>query len=129
MSIKSAVEKMLHREFDNSGMNGLVRMLQINYSMRNIKANVTGSGNEVKIDFVDKEQIENQIQLRRIINNPMYYPNSDVKKAHEIVEQMRAGISQGITTQTHKDKQMFINAKVNKVTFSIGGVYFTSVSL
>jgi hypothetical protein len=128
MSIKKGVENFVQGQFGNSGIDGIVQMMQMNYSMRGAPVQVTGSGNEIKVNMLGEDMVEQFSTITRIVNNPGAYSSADVTQAKALNEQFKTGISQG-KPQSPQDKQMFANARVTKLTFLIGGLYVTTVNL
>lgn len=128
MSIKRDAENFIQNQFGNSGIQGLVDMMQMNYTMRGKAAKVTGFGNEIKVNLLEADLVDHFSTVMRIINNPAIYAASDVTQAKALLEQLKTNLSQG-KPRTAQDRQMFINARVTKLTFQIDGQSVVSVPL
>lgn len=119
---------MIQNQYGNSGVDGIVNLMQMNYSMKGVPVEVSGAGNEVTIDFQVPSMVESYHTCLRIVNNPMIYSSADVAEAKRLIEKTRNDISQA-KPQTAQDRQMFAKARVTKLTFRIGGVDLVSVPL
>ncbi|WP_295772382.1 hypothetical protein [uncultured Mucilaginibacter sp.] len=128
MSVKKEIENMLHNQFGNSGIQGLVDLMQLNYNMHGKPVKVSGFGNEITVDMQGEDMVEQYTLIDRIVKNPGAYSSADVTQAKSLHEQFKNGIAQG-KPQSPQDKEMFSNARVTKLTFLIGGLHVTTVNL
>ena len=111
----------------NTGMEGLVRFLKINYSMHQKNVEVSYIGSELIIDVHESEIVEMYKEIKEILGNKNDYPSSDVFEATKALNILKNTDLERLKAQTREERNLFKKAGVNKVTSFIGGEYISAV--
>lgn len=122
------LESFIQNQYGNKGISGLVELMQLNYDMRGAQANVSAAGNEIIVNMTEPDIVEAFETLEYIVSHSLDYSHAEFEQAHQLLQQMRNDIGQ-VNHNTPQDRAMFINARVSKVTFKVGGAFVVSVPI
>ena len=108
-------------------MKELVNLLQMNYSMNNVKAFVSSNGNELIVNIKDDEIVSTYYQMKEILNNRNRYSPIDISTAEKFMSSIKENSIQGIKNQNPQDRAFFIQAGVKKYTALVDGNHLYTI--
>jgi len=123
MSDKQKIEQVLQESYGSSGIAGLVKLMQLNYNMRNLSMFVSykplHGGFIIVVDNLDPDIISNYKRWKAIAED-FTLTDEQADPAKINIRDMKFAILES-KHKTDKDRMMFINAEVRYIQFTIGG--------
>lgn len=120
---KQIIEQFLQGSYGNSGIEGLVKLMQLNYTMQNLPMLVSykplHGGFIIVVDNLDPDIISNYKRWKAIAED-FTLTDEQADPAKISIRDMKFAILES-KHKTDKDRMMFINADVRYIQFTIGG--------
>ena len=131
MSDKQKIEQFLQGSYGSSGIEGLVKLMQLNYNMRNlpivVSYKIVHAGNIIIVDNHDPIATSNYMKWKAIAENHSL-TDEEADGAKINIRNMKSAILAS-KHQTESDRALFINADVLYIQFTVGGVHLVNYEI
>lgn len=126
---REIVKEVFIQPVNQEGMDGLVRILQSSYSMKNVPAEISYKGSELIVNLHEPKMVSFHEKIVNVLKKVYDYSESEVSEAKHALDFMRQSGIRVWEEQSIENQILFKKAGVKKYTSLLNGVFVFALDL
>ena len=126
---RDIVSEIINESASPERMEVLVGVIQMNYAMNNVSAEVSYVGDELILNLLDENIVRDYYQVKIVLDNRHLYTYQNALEAERYMEMLKQADKKSMQAQTTENRVLFKKAGARKMTTLIDGNHISTFDI